>query len=394
MPGRSIKYSIKINPATMMKVLYNALHLTGQYSGVQHTEELLMKEAFRDLDMNIRFEALCPKKYHPDFPESPFRTFRSIEIDNSRRWQRIWYEQFWLSKKDDGQKVELLHCPSYILPWNWKEKCVVTIHDTISLDFPEYCPFANRSYFRFALPYSIHRADRIIAVSHTVKKDILRRFPKYSSKIEVVYHGIDDIFNTAPTVDKLTGVRKKYGLPEKYILFVGNIEPKKNVARLIEAFRNLVKHSNTPHSLVIAGQFAWKYGNVMNVKKQKDQRIIFPGYICQSDLPSVYTLADLFVFPSLYEGFGIPPLEAMACGTPAIVSNAGALPETTGGNALMVDPFSVSSIENAMYQLLHENNLRANLVEKGREHVQQFKWKTAWEKTFRLYQSLIYENHD
>jgi glycosyltransferase involved in cell wall biosynthesis len=377
----------------MIKVLYNALHLTGQFSGVQRTEELLMKEAFRDSDTNIQIEALCSQNYHPDFPQSSFKTFRKISIDSSYRWQRIGYEHFLLSRQFDKQNMDLLHCPSYILPRNWKGKCVVTIHDIIALDFPKYCSCANHAYFRLALPYSINKADRIIAVSHTVKNDILRKFPNCSSKIDVIYHGIDDIFREAPSVKKMMEVREKYELPEKYILFVGNIEPKKNVVRLIEAFRNLVQQSCIPHSLVIAGQFAWKYGDIIQVKKQNNKRIIFPGYIHQSDLPAVYTLAELFVFPSLYEGFGIPPLEAMACSIPVIASNAGALPETTGDSAFIVDPLSVASIETAMYKLLHDNNLRTNLVERGRIHVQKFKWKTSWEKTVKLYHSLIYENH-
>jgi len=378
---------------TMIKVLYNALHLTGQFSGVQHTEELLMKEAFRNLDMDIWFEALFPKNYHPNFSEAQFRTFRKVVIDSSSRWQRIWYEHFLLSKQSDGQNTELLHCPSYILPRNWKGKCVVTVHDTIALDFPEYCSCANHVYFRFALPYSIKRADRIIVVSHAVKNDILQRFPEYSSKMEVIYHGIDDIFREMPSVEKLTKVRQKYELPEKYILYVGNIEPKKNIARIIEAFKNLLKYSEIPHSLVIAGQFAWKYNDVIQVKKQNNKRIIFTGYIHQSDLPAVYRLADLFVFPSLYEGFGIPPLEAMACDIPVIVSTAGALPEITNGNAFLVDPLSVSSIETAMYKLLYDNNLRANLMEKGRIYVQKFRWHTTWEKTANLYRSLMHENY-
>jgi len=377
----------------MIKVLYNALHLTGQFSGVQHTEELLMKEAFHDLDTDMWFEVLCPKSYQPDFPELPFRKIKKIAIDSSCRWQRIGFEHFLLSRKFYKQKVDILHCPSYTLPWNWEGKSVVTIHDIIALDFPEYCSCANRAYFRIALPHSIRKADKIIAVSNTVKNDILRKFPNYSSKIEVIYHGIDDIFRETPSAKKLMEVQQKYKLPEKYILFVGNIEPKKNIARLIEAFKNLSKHSDMPHSLVIAGQFAWKYDDIMKIKRQNDERIIFPGYIEQSDLPALYTLADLFVFPSLYEGFGIPPLESMACGTPVIVSDKGALPETTGGCASIVDPFSVDSITAAMLELLQNQTLRNQFIEKGKQHVQQFKWNRTWAETAKLYHSLIYKNN-
>lgn len=394
MPGRFTKYLTRINLIIMIKVLYNALHLTGKFSGVQHTEELLMKEAFLNPDSDIWFEALCPKNYHPAFPGSAFRTYRKAPINSSYRWQRIGYENFLLSSLSTHQKTELLHCPSYILPWNWKGKCVVTIHDLIALDFPWYCSKSNRAYFRINLPHTIHKADKIIAVSHTVKNDILRRFPGYSSKIDVIYHGINDIFSEIPKLEKFAEVRYKYKLPEKYVLFVGNIEPKKNVVRLIEAFKNLTRQSNIPHSLVIAGQFAWKCGDILKVKKHNEERIIFPGYIHQFDLPAIYRLADLFVFPSLYEGFGLPPLEAMTCGTPVIVSNRGALPETTDGNALMVDPLSVSSIETAIYKLLHENDLRTHLIEKGRMHVQKFSWKTTWEKTAELYHTLIHHTHD
>jgi glycosyltransferase involved in cell wall biosynthesis len=166
-----------------------------------------------------------------------------------------------------------------------------------------------------------------------------------------------------------------------------------NISRLIDAYLDIVRQSRISHSLVLAGRFAWKSGDVrQKIARCQDRRILCPGYIAQSDLPAVYTLADLFVFPSLYEGFGLPPLEAMACGTPAIVSNAGALPEITAGHALTVDPLSVESIGRAICDMLHEPALRNRLIASGWKHAGRFQWKTAWQETSGLYDSL-YRNY-
>ncbi len=373
----------------MIRVLYNALHLTGQFSGIQHTEEMLMNEALCNPDPEICFEVLYPKGYHPTVPVSA-QHFTQTNINSSRRWQRIAYEHFVLNRYAKSKQTDILHCPAYILPWNRKGLNIATIHDTIALDFPEYCSTTNRAYFHFALPHSIRKADKIIAVSHTVKNDILRKFSINPDKIVVINHGLANIFWENLSVQKLSEVRQKYHLPERFILFVGNIEPKKNIPRLIDAYRNLHKHNDIPHVLVIAGQFAWKYQHVLQKTiKQTIGKILFLGYIHQSDLPAIYTLADLFVFPSLYEGFGLPPLEAMACGVPTMVSNVGALPEITNGNSLVVDPLSTDAIEIAMYKLIHDQTLREQLITKGRHHALKFKWNTAWNLTKDLYRSFM-----
>jgi glycosyltransferase involved in cell wall biosynthesis len=372
----------------MINVLYNALHLSDGFSGVRYTEEQLMKTAMLHPHPEIRFEALCARNYEPD-PYLPPQSFVHVETDISTRWKRISYEHLRMNRHFVAQQVQILHCPAYILPWRWKGLSVVTVHDTIALDYPEYCPPGNSSYFRIAMPRSIRRASRIIAVSHTVKRDILRHFSISPEKIEVIYHGIDAMFSKGVKEEKLNEVRRKYHLPEKFILFVGNIEPKKNIPRLTDAYLDVVRQSRIPHSLVIAGRYAWKYRDVQQkIVGCKDRQIHCPGYVAPSDLPAVYALADLFVFPSLYEGFGLPPLEAMACGTPAIVSDSGALPEITGGHALQVDPRSTESIGRAIYDMLHDPSLQNRFIEPGRRHVRRFQWETAWRKTSNLYLNL------
>ena len=374
----------------MINVLYNALHLNGQCSGVRNIVEQLMKEALTNPIDNISFEALCMSNYKLNGTIHPSQVLINNNICVSNRLLRIGYEHLLMNNYSRRKKKHILHCPAYIRPWHCNSLSVITVHDIIALDFPEYCSLTNRSYFHFLLPRSILKASKIITMSHTVKRDILRKFKIDPNKIKVIYPGINDIFLTTQSEEKLINTQKKYKLPEKFILYVGNIEPKKNILRLIESFDNLIHKYDVPHSLVVAGRFAWKYGDILEkITKLQTKRILFPGFIEQSDLPALYSLADLFVFPSLYEGFGIPPLEAMACGTPVIVSNAGALPETTGGCASIVDPLSVDSITSAMNELLQNQVLRNQFIIDGKEHIRQFKWSRSWFETSELYKILI-----
>jgi glycosyltransferase involved in cell wall biosynthesis len=363
--------------------------LTGQFSGVQNTVEQLVKEAFRHSDTNISMEALCPYNYLPNVTIPPSQRLTKINVNSRNRLQRIGYEHLFMRSYFKKKNKDILHCPAYILPLNWKDKSIVTVHDIIALKFPEYCSTENYLYFNFFLPRSVQNATKIIAVSHTVKNDILQKFNIDSEKIDVIYLGINDIFRTSPSLEKLAEVKKKYHLPKNFILYVGNIEPKKNIVRLIKSFENLVRHSEIPHSLVIAGKFAWKYGDVLKERRRQDSnRILFPGYINQSDLPALYSLADLFVFPSLYEGFGIPPLEAMASNTPVVCSNGGALAEIAGTSACIVDPLSIDSITKGMKDVLQDSNLQNRLLNQGRQYVKQFTWSKTWSDTVNLYHSL------
>lgn len=369
----------------MIRVLYNALHLTGQFSGVQHTEEELMQTAFLHPFLDISFAAVCPATYRPRFQVSSPNSLVYADIDSSQRWQRIAYEHFLLERDSEV----LLHCPAYILPWCSTGKSVVTVHDTIALDYPAYCTLANRFYFRWALPRSIDRADRIIAVSETVKKDIIRRFPFAADKTGVVYHGISSCYREELADTELERVKEKYHLPDEFILFVGNVEPKKNLLRLLKAYDRLCRCSDRKHSLVVAGQLGWKYADVLQWMKHKvADRICFLGYIEATDLPALYRLAALFVFPSLYEGFGLPPLEAMTCGVPTIVSMAGALPEITGGCAYQIDPLSVESIARGMDEILQDIGLRNWLRREGRQRAAQFTWEKTWTDTAAIYRNV------
>ncbi len=171
---------------------------------------------------------------------------------------------------------------------------------------------------------------------------------------------------------------KKYKISQKYILFIGNIEPPKNLVRLIKAYYYLVYTNNIPQQLIIAWEKGWKYKEVFNTVRllELENRVIFTGYVPESDLPALYSMADIFVYSSIYEGSGISPLEAMSCKTPVLASNKGALSETTGGNCIMVNPYSINDIVNGLFKLLTEERLRIYCICKGEKWVEQFTWET------------------
>ncbi len=376
----------------MQKVLINALQLSNTNSGVQYYTLNLLN--------NIKSDS-PPSPNSPEIKALLSNSYKNTNIDNSiiqqvnfnsqNRFKRVYFENFALANYFKKNQFNLYHSTSYVLPISWKYTSVLTVHDLIALDYPEFCHTKNRTYFKFYLPLSIKKATKIIAVSNTIKKDIIKHFNIPDNKIEVIYHGISKRFKKVTESKVLNKVQEKYRLPEKFILFVGNIEPKKNLVRLLMAYNQLKKNNNIEHKLVIIGKKAWKYKSVFKTLKvlKLDNDTFFPGYIPENDLPVFYSLADLFVFPSLYEGFGSPPLEAMACETAVLVSNTGALPEITGGKCLQVDPYSVDDLANGMNLLIHDVKLRQETIEKGKKWVNQFTWEKTTKSTIKIYNELL-----
>lgn len=307
------------------------------------------------------------------------------------RVKRIIGENLQLPKYLKKNRADIYHSPSYVLPFQIKTPSVLTIHDVITFDYPKLCQWESVLYFRTVLPRSVKQAKKIIAVSHTVKQDIIRRFKVDEAKIAVIYHGVAPEFKPTPNRNKML---ERHGIPQKYILFIGNIEPKKNLERLLRAFSQLVKKYNIPHKLVLAGKKGWKYASLFKEVKHQglSHKVIFTGYFPAKELPVLYSNADLFMFPSLYEGFGIPPLEAMACGTPVVVSNKGALPEITGGLCPQVDPYNEDDIAVKMYRLLTDPKLRQQTIQNSKEWAKQFTWEKTAHQTLQVYQEVYNTN--
>ena len=302
-------------------------------------------------------------------------------------------EQFAVPLDLRRERVSLFHEPHYVLPPLTPCRSVVTIHDCIHLRFPQYLP--NRlayAYARASLWTATHRAARVITVSETSKRDILSYFRVPESRVEVIYNAIDERFWQQPTADDMERVRQRYQLNAPFVLYTGNIKPHKNLERLIEAFNMLRQVPDLKDvQLLIIGDEISKYASLRRcVHRYKlHKHVRFFGFVTDQTLAALYRLADVFVFPSLYEGFGLPPLEAMASGTPVIASNASSLPEVVGNAALMVDPYDPAAIADAMRRVLTDGALRADLRAKGFDRARSFSWERSIRRVREIYDEVL-----
>lgn len=379
----------------MRNILINALLLNANYSGVQYSIEYFIEALSRLSSKEFKFTVLISKNFKGKLIETSSLTLKRVPFDSSNRVKRVLYENFILPNLLVKGGFDLYHSPGYTLPYFSSIKSIITVHDLIALDFPELCQNETAIYFSAVLSQAIKKSTKIIAVSKKVKEDILQRFPQIGSeKIQVIYNGVHSRFKRVNDFEKLITIKRKYNLPDKYLFFVGNLEPKKNLVRIIEAFCKLKEHNRIEHKLIIAGQKGWKFSSIFKCVESVVwcNDICFLDYVDEDELPSLYSLAEVLVFPSLYEGFGLPVLEAMSCGCPVIVSNKGALPEISGGFCPEVNPYSVRDLALAIIAVIENQDLKNNLVEKGYVWSKSFTWKNTAEKTLELYETNYYRS--
>jgi glycosyltransferase involved in cell wall biosynthesis len=310
------------------------------------------------------------------------------------RTARICWEHTQLPRLSAKHKLNVLHCPSYICPLRKQSiPYVVTIHDTIAIDHPQWCKKMNALYFNLFMKAAAKKASRIISVSEHSTDDIKRNFNLPCSKIRTIYPGIDNIFNSGENPSHCSEVGARYNLPQRYILYVGNIEPKKNIVTLLHVTKKL-REKGLPHKLVIVGKRTWESEAELEEISHEIAagNVVCPGYVDRNDLPYVYQMADVFVFPSLYEGFGFPPLEAMACGTPVISTSSGALAETVKGAALIVKPNNIHQITNAICSMIKDSRFRERYTRMGLERSGRFNWDRAAEQTLSVYREVSATN--
>jgi glycosyltransferase involved in cell wall biosynthesis len=318
-----------------------------------------------------------------------------IEVRHLRtRAARILWEHARLPHVAVRQGLDVLHCPTYICPIRTTSvPYVVTIHDTIAIDHPEWCKRTNALYFNLFMKAAAANASRIISVSKSTADDLRRNFRVPCSKVRVIYSGIDSIFKANGDSCRESEVRVRYSLPERYVLYVGNLEPKKNIRTLAWVQKKL-REKGLPHKLVIAGRRSWRtkveLGEI--AKEVKAGNTVLTGYVDRNDLPFVYRMADVFVFLSLYEGFGFSPLEAMACGTPVVSSRRGALHETTRDAALAVEPYGIQEITQAVVSMVTDSCLRERHIRMGLRQVNSFNWERTARETLRVYEEVSSAN--
>lgn len=374
-----------------MNVIINGLLLDGRPSGVKYyIEQLLLSLSSIGVSKDSLNVLLSQNYQGPLLEQLP-----AIQtIDSKSRIRRVIWENFFL-KKQISKKFQnfIFHSPGYVLPFYFPSPNVVTIHDLITFQFPNLCPPHTRWYYQLRIPPTIKKANKIITVSHQVKADIMKYFKLEKDKIEVVHLGVDKAFQPVHNPARRAALSGKYQLAEKFILFVGVLEPKKNIKGLIEAYHHLLKYSDLPHDLVIVGRKGWKSAELFSLVKdfQLQDKIHFIGFVEEKDLPVLYTLADLFVFPSFYEGFGLPVVEAMSCGTPVVISDRGALPEVSGGIYPMVDPGHIPSLSEAMFKMISDKTARKAKIAEARDFVKQYSWEKTAAQTNKVYHETFRE---
>ncbi|GAB4114340.1 MAG: glycosyltransferase family 1 protein [Candidatus Caldatribacteriota bacterium] len=308
---------------------------------------------------------------------------------------RVLWEQFILPLYIKRLNINLLHSIHYTVPLFARCKTIVTFHDMTFFIYPEKHIFLKRIFFRLFIRISSWKANRLIAVSESTKKDIIK-FLGASNKIDVVYETVDSKYHPFKNESMTSMIRKKYSILNKFILYVGTLEPRKNIIRLIQAYHNLLTKKLINHQLVIVGKKGWHYQEIFNMVNKLGlnkgrQKMIFTGYVPEEELPFLYNAADVFIYPSLYEGFGIPPLEALACGVPVISSNVSSLPEVVGDAGILIDPYNVQEISQAMFEILKNHKKKEQFRIKGLKRAEKFSNKNMAEGTIKVYEKTMQE---
>ncbi len=334
-----------------------------------------------------------PTRERP-FPDAPNVRGRTLVIPD-RYLNVLWYR--WRAPLPANLftgKIDIYHGPDFVLPpLSSHIRKVVTIHDLAFLEHPEYAVPSLAEYLKKVVPEAVAAADVVAAVSHDSARTLIEHFQTPREKITIIPNGLRPHFKRITDPVLLGAARHKFGLKHPLVLGVGTLEPRKNHMGLIKAFHQAQNEKNKqkrPAMLALAGGQGWLYEEtrqlVADLKLEKKVR--FLGRVSDLELAMLYSLADVFAFPSFFEGFGVPPLEAMACGAPVITSNTSSLPEVVGEAALTVDPHNIDELAQAITRLLSEETLREELRQKGFERAQLYTWPKAAQKMLNVYQSL------
>ena len=322
------------------------------------------------------------------FADKPEITAVSSRLSTEKRLFRIWWEQVvwpWQLKRHG---IELLHSMAFVMPLLTTCPAVITVYDLSFLHFPERFPALQRFYLSSQTRRSCQRARRIITISESSRQDVHRFFGIPLSRIDVVVPGVDSVYEPLPQAE-VTAFRQKHNL-DRFILHVGTLQPRKNIAVLIQALAQL----DVPKvKLVLVGGKGWLYDDIFNLVQTLGlrDRVVFTGYVPDEELPLWYNAAELLVFPSVYEGFGLPVVEAMACGTPVIASNSSSIPEAVGQAGLLFEPNDVETLVNQMTVVLTDETLQNKLRQQGLEHAQSFSWERAGRETAVVYHRAMFE---
>lgn len=341
----------------------------------------------RDNDYTLLYARPARQALPPRLPSGPNVSGRRL-LFPQRGFNLLWYKLgIPLPVEVFGGHADVYHFPDFTLPPVRAARTVLTIHDLSFLLVPECAETGLRTHLERVVPPSARQASLVTADSENTRNDIATLLDVPPERISVVYPGVDARFQPTADAQSLERIRAKYGVDFPFILYVGTIEPRKNLGRLLRAYVQLRQERRIPHRLVIAGGLGWLYGAVLREIEDlaSQHEVVFLGRIPDEDLPYLYGLADLFVFPSLYEGFGIPVLEAMASGVPVVCSNTSSLPEVVGDAGVMVPPDDVAALARAIGDLLEDPTRRALLRQRGIERAHRFSWEASARQLLEVY---------
>lgn len=364
-----------------MRIILDGGCLTNIKAGIGNYTYSLLTNLLK-IDPKNNYSILLPKNNQSDLVFLP--------ILNRLTMKREYYKYLPYDAERLSGRFDLYHETNYI-PRHFSGKKVVTICDMSCKIFPEYHPIHRTLRFKL-FENRMRNVDRIITISENSRQEIINLLKVPEDRVAVTYLGASNEYKPLTiTVEQILQLKALYNIPDQYVLYVGTVEPRKNLNRLIEAFHIFKQESHHPEvKLVIVGGKGWLYDKIFSrikeLKMEKD--IIFTGYVQDEYLPFLYNLALAFIYPSIYEGFGLPPLEAMSCGTPVISANTSSIPEVVGDAGLLIDPYNINEIAGALLQVIQSNSLRSEMSRKGLEQAGKFSWEKCASETLKIYSEL------
>jgi len=316
--------------------------------------------------------------------------FEWVQVPDLKPAQRLIWEQTGFPQLVSEQRLDLLHSLHYTRPLRLPCRSVVTFHDMTFFLFPQLHTRSKRIFFPWMIRYSARTADALIADSESTRQDAIRILGLAPDQISTVPLGVRPEFGRVQDQALLETVRNRYQLPDHFLLFVGLVEPRKNLPLLLKSYHQVINRGRSI-PLAVVGRKGWMYEQVTDLIGELGltDRIHLTGYIPPEDLPIVYNLADIFIYPSLYEGFGLPPLEAMACGTPVITTAVSSMPEHVGQAGLLVPPGDENALTEAIIRLLNDEELRSRLSILGPQQAAQFTWTRTARETLQVYEQVL-----
>lgn len=377
-----------------MRIGYDAKRVFHNFRGLGNYGRTLIESLVR-IEPQNEYILFTPPFSDPRAKEWQKR-FSNLEVITpqsalAKTFSSSWRSLF-LAKTIEEKGLDLYHGLSHELPPGLKKrgiKSIVTIHDLIFIRFPEFFPWIDRQVYYKKFKAAVDQADIVVAICEQTKRDCIEYLNCPEEKIRVVYQSCHQIFYSGQGEEIKASIQKKYQLPEHYILFVGAIEERKNALTLVRAFARI--KDMIPHNLILVGRGKDYLKEVQKeiISHGLSERVMHFDDVTNEEMPSFYQMADLFVFPSVFEGWGIPNVEALFSGTPVITSHGSCFPESAGPHSQYINPHSVEDLAEKMELVLFDDELRETMVRNGREYAEQFHWKNTAESMLSVYKSLL-----